>query len=199
MDKGGMSEVERIATAAGDALTDEMVGRLAGTVGEGLELLDQVNRAGLGNAIPALAQMVHDGDLERLVQLARVYGSMQDALTDEMVGRLAETVGNGMSLLDRFNRGGSDRLIQLLEHLEGSGALEGLASTLPKLTARLDQVVRMLGCVEEAANILDRSPARPGGVGGLWSLLKDPENQKSLHFLILLGKQLTATCAQESR
>ena len=71
-----------------------------------LDTLDRVNRAGLTRAIPAIAQLVSDGDLERLVQLARIYGSMQDAMTEEMVGRLSETVGAGITLLDRFNRGG---------------------------------------------------------------------------------------------
>ena len=113
-----------------------------------------------------------------------------------MVGRLAETVGNGMSLLDRFNRGGADRLIQMLEHLDGSGALERLANTLPKLVERLDHVERMLRCVEEAAHASAQGPAPAGGLGGMWSLLKDPENQQSLRFLILVGKQMATACAR---
>ena len=75
-----------------------MIGRLSEAVGEGLNLLDQVNRAGLDRAIPALAEMVNNGDLNRMVKLARVYSSAEDALSDEMVGRLTETVGNGLSL-----------------------------------------------------------------------------------------------------
>ena len=62
-------EVQRVVEAARDALTDEMVGRLTEAVGEGLSLLDQVNRSGLEKALPSIARMVRDGDLERLVQL----------------------------------------------------------------------------------------------------------------------------------
>ena len=51
-------EVERVVAAASDAMTDEMVTRLAATAGDAVELIDQVNRAGLARAIPALAQMV---------------------------------------------------------------------------------------------------------------------------------------------
>ena len=60
-------EVERVIAAARDALTDEMVGRLTEAAGGGLALIDQVNRAGLDRAIPALAEMLHNGDLQRYV------------------------------------------------------------------------------------------------------------------------------------
>ena len=83
------AELDRVTAAARDALTDDTVIRLAGAAGDALELLDQINRSGLGRAIPALAQMVDNGDLERLVALVRVYGSAEDALTDETVARLA--------------------------------------------------------------------------------------------------------------
>lgn len=48
-------EVERLITAAGDAL----------------ELLDRINRSDLDRAIPVLAEMVINGDLARLAHLAR--------------------------------------------------------------------------------------------------------------------------------
>ena len=72
-----------------------MVSRLSEAVGEGLGLLDRINRAGLDRAIPAIAEMVNNGDLDRLVKLARVYSSAEDALTDDMVSRLIDTVGAG--------------------------------------------------------------------------------------------------------
>lgn len=186
-------EIERLTEAARDALTDEMVGRLTSAVGGGLTLIDQVDRAGLGKAIPAIAEMVNNGDLERLVHLARVYGSAQDALTDEMVGRLAETVGEGLSLLDRFSRGGALRLVEMLERLEASGALERTAKVVPLLVDRLGMLENMLHCVEEAA----KEPAAPaaGGIGGLWSMMKDPDNQESLRFLISVGKKMRTKCA----
>ena len=93
-------EFERLIAAGRDSLTDEMVGRLAGSAAEALDLVDKAGRAGLSKAIPALSEMVNNGDLERLVQVARVYHAAQDALTDEMIGRIAETLGEGMSLLE---------------------------------------------------------------------------------------------------
>ena len=188
-----INEVERVVEAAQDALTDEMVGRLSGALGGGLSLIDQIDRAGLGKAIPAIAEMVNNGDLERLVHLARVYGSAQDALTDDMVGRLAETLGEGLSLLDRFNRGGAVRLIDMLERLESSGSLERTAQVLPQLLDKLGMLESMLECIDAAAS--EKAPPSSGGFGGLWAMLKDPDNQESLRFLITVGKKLRTKCS----
>ncbi|MGB9094078.1 MAG: hypothetical protein WCB93_08180, partial [Gallionella sp.] len=57
-------ELERVIAAGRDSLTDEMVGRLAGSAAEALDLVDKAGRAGLGKAIPAIAEMVNNGDLE---------------------------------------------------------------------------------------------------------------------------------------
>ena len=61
-------DLQRFGEAARDAVTDEMVTRLAGTAGDAVELVDLVNRSGLVKAIPVLAQMVNNGDLERLIR-----------------------------------------------------------------------------------------------------------------------------------
>jgi len=183
-------EVQRVIEAARDALTDEMVGRLTEAVGEGLSLLDQINRSGLEKALPSIARMVRDGDLERLVQLARVYGSAEDALSDEMIGRLAETMAEGLSLMDRLSRGGVLRLVEMLEKMQASGALERIAVTLPKLMERLDAVEHVLGSLEAAVEETSRLPAPTGGLGGTWQVLRDPQAQRSLQLLQNFGKHL---------
>ncbi len=184
------NDVERIVNAAHDALTDEMVARLAATWGDAITMIDQANRAGIGRALPALARLVENGDLERIAQLARVYSSAQDALTDEMVGRMAETIGNGLLLLDRASRGGADRVITMLESLNASGALERLAATLPQLLERLGMVQTLLQAVDDAAAASRAAQPSTGGFGGLWRLLRDPESQDTLRFLLDVGKKL---------
>jgi uncharacterized protein YjgD (DUF1641 family) len=193
-----LSQLARLYHASQDALTDEMVGRLTEAVGGGLSLLDQVNRSGLDKALPTISRMAADGDLERLSQLARVYSSAQDALTDEMVGRLAETVGEGLSLLDRLNRGGAGRLVEMLEHLESTGALERIADTLPKLLDRLEMVTGMLSCLENAA-IKSREHQVSGGVLSLWSLMTDQKTMQSLQFLLSMSEQMQEHCASPKR
>ena len=189
-----LSQLARVYHASQDALTDEMVGRLSGAVGDGLSLLDQVNRSGLEKALPTISRMVADGDLERLAQLARVYSSAQDALTDEMVGRLAETVGEGLSLLDRFNRGGAGRLVEMLAQMQATGALERIANTLPNVLERLDMVSGLFSCLEEAATESRSKPAT-GGIGSLWRIMTDPDTVRSLQFLLSMSKQMQEKCA----
>lgn len=186
-------EVQRVVEAARDALTDEMVGRLTEAVGEGLSLLDQVNRSGLEKALPSIARMVRDGDLERLVQLARVYGSAEDALSDEMIGRLAETLAEGLSLMDRLSRGGVLRLVEMMERMQASGALERIAVTLPRLMERLEHVEHVLGSLESAVAEAERMPAPQGGIGGLWQIARDAETQRGMQLLQSFNKHLRST------
>jgi len=183
-------EMQRVVEAGRDALTDEMVGRLTEAVGEGLSLLDQVNRSGVEKALPSIARMVRDGDLERLVQLARVYGSAEDALSDEMIGRLAGTMAEGLSLMDRLSRGGALHLVDMLEKMQASGALERIAVTLPKIMERLEHIEHVLGSLEAAVAEAERMPAPQGGVGGLWQLARDAETQRGLQLLVTLNKKL---------
>jgi len=185
-----LSQLARLYSSAQDALTDEMVTRLSVAIGEGQTLLDQVNRAGLDRAIPALAEMVNNGDLNRLVKLIRVYSSAEDALTDEMVSRLIDTVGNGLSLLDRFSRGGAEHVVKMLEGLQESGALERLAALLPQLAERLATVQEVLQSIDAAAKASRTAPPAKGGIGGLWDLMRDPEAQETLRFMLAIGKQL---------
>ncbi|WP_434782211.1 hypothetical protein [Ferrovum myxofaciens] len=188
------AEAEHLVTAARDALSDEMVSRLAGFCSEGMDLVDRVQRSGLPQALPVLAEMVDNGDLDRIFQLARVYQSFQDALSDEMVGRLAETVGEGLSMLDRFNRGGGGRLLQMLERLEATGALERILQSLPALLDKLDRVVGLLNALEVASTAKQTPPG--GGLGGLWNLMTQRETQQALQFLTTLSQQMRDECAK---
>ena len=169
MDETQALELERLVAAARDSMTDEMVGRLSATVAEGMDLLDKVNRSGVSGALPAISQLVANGDLDRLVALARTYGAAQDAMTDEMVARLAETAAESLSLMDRLNRAGLDRLV---------GSIERLSEVLE----------RTIGALEAANREMTAQPAAGGGFGGLWHLMKQPENQETLRFLLAFGR-----------
>ena len=169
MDESQALELERLVAAGRDALTDEMVGRLSATAADGMDLLDKVNRSNVAGALPALAQLVANGDLDRLVALARTYGAAQDSLTDEMVGRLAETVSESLSLMDRLQRAGLDRLV---------GSIERLAVVLEQT----------MGALDAASRELSAQPPAGGGFGGLWQLMRERENQETLRFLLAFGR-----------
>jgi len=193
-----LSHLARVYAAAQDAVTDEMVTRLTDAVAGGLGLMDQMQRAGLERALPALVELVDNGDLHRLVKLARLYSSAEDAVTEEMVGRLADTVGNGLSLLDRLSRGGGERIVAMLERLESAGTLEKMAATLPRVLERLDQVHALLECVERAASASENGPRSGGGVAALFRTMRNPQTQDTLNFLLLLGHQMRTSCPHNS-
>ncbi len=190
-------ELERLIEAAKDSLTDDMVARLAATAGGAMDLIDLVNRNGLAAAIPTLAQLVQNGDLERIAQLARLVGSAQDAMTDDMVGRLAETLGEGLSLLDRLNRAGAGRLIGALEQIYSTGALERIAAMLPTFLGQLERMSAMLESIERAADELAREMPASGGLGGLWQLMANRENQEVLRFVFGVGRELRSAYSQK--
>jgi uncharacterized protein YjgD (DUF1641 family) len=179
----------RIYGSAEDALTEEMVGRIADAAGGGLSLLDQVHRSGLEKALPVLTRLVADGDIERLAQLARVYGAAQDALSEEIVGRLAEAASEGLSLLDRLNRGGAGRLVEMLAKLEASGSLARVAALLPTFVDRLDMVGGLLEAMETAAKQAEAERTK-GGIVAMYQMMTDPRTQETLRFMLALGQHL---------
>jgi len=193
-----LAALARVYASAEDALTDEMVARLTDAVGGGLSMLDRMGRSDLEKAIPVLSRMVADGDLERLTHLARVIGSAEDALTDDTIGRLAETLAEGLSLLDRLNRGGAGRMVEMLARLEAGGSLERIAKTLPRLLERMETVERLLQAFDEAAARAADEPPAGGGIGGLWSVMRDKDNQEAMRFLINVGKALRAGAVSTS-
>ncbi|MCE5388173.1 MAG: hypothetical protein K0041_06295, partial [Acidithiobacillus sp.] len=67
-------------------------------------VLDTSQEDELRQAQEALVQLVRNGDLERIVHLARMLGAAGDAMSDEMVGRMAEIASNGLDLVDRVQR-----------------------------------------------------------------------------------------------
>jgi uncharacterized protein YjgD (DUF1641 family) len=186
---GSLEELAGVATAARDAMTEDIVGRVADSAATAMDLMDKVNRSGLGKAIPQLAQMVENGDLQRLINLARVYGSAEDALTEEMVGRLTEAVSEGLSLLDRLNRGGAGRLVEMLAKLEASGSLQRVATLLPTFVDRLDMVGGLLESMDAAAKQAEDERTE-GGIVSMYRMLSDSRTQETLRFMLALGQHM---------
>ncbi len=170
------TELHQVLTGMQDALTDEMISRLVQTLSSGAGLLDQLGRSGADKAMPLLAEMIDNGDLARVVQLARLLGAAQDSVTDEMIVRLTDLISGAMTLLDRLNRSGLDRLVaalpcmvEMFERLEQEHVVDDLMHSLDKVTAT-------------------STPAR-GGLKGLWSIAREADTQEALSFVLLLSKQ----------
>lgn len=192
VDNGDLQRLVNLARVYGsaeDALTEEMVGRVAAAASDGLSLMDQVNRSGLEKALPTLTRLVADGDMERLAQLARVYGAAQDAMSEEIIGRLSEAMSEGLSLLDRLNRGGAGRLVEMLAKLEASGSLQRVAALLPTFVDRLDMVGGLLESMETAAKQAEAERTE-GGLISMYRMLTDARTQETLRFMLALGQHM---------
>jgi uncharacterized protein YjgD (DUF1641 family) len=187
-------ELAGLVQAARDSVTDDMIARLAGNMGQTLELVDQVNRSGVADALPAIAAMVRNGDLERLTYYARMIGAAEDAVTDDMIGRFATLAAETATVMDRLNRSGVERLIQLLDLLNASGALDRIAAKLPALIDNMELVERLFGCLAGAAKEVREQEPPGGGLLPLLKLVRDAENQKAIQFGIALGRRMAKSC-----
>jgi len=159
-------ELGRLLDGARDALTDDMVTRLSATASESLDLLDRINRSGIADALPVLAQMVKSGDLERAANLVRLAGAGQDALTDDIVSRLAQTACGGLDLLDRVNRSGVADALPAISALVNNGDLDrlvGLARLAQSIQDALsDDIINRLALIAgELMCLVDRLARNP--------------------------------------
>jgi Asp-tRNA(Asn)/Glu-tRNA(Gln) amidotransferase C subunit len=168
------AELASLAASAGDALTDDMVARLAGNIGEALALADRINRSPIADAVAVISQLVDNGDLERLAHVARLLGAAEDALTDEMVARLAGVLSDALSLLEQLTR--NDALGRILAFL-----LQPEVQTV---------LIRFGEALLAASNDYRQLPPAKGGISGWWRLLGERNNQQAMQFFGLFGKHL---------
>jgi hypothetical protein len=177
-------EMERLMASAEDALTDDMVTRLGGTVSEGLDLLDRINRSGIGDALPTLSALVQSGDLKRVADLARLVASAQDAMSDDIVTRLSETAAGSLDLLDQVNRSGIGRALPAIAQLVQNGDLDRLVGVGRLFAAMQDSlsddiVNRLALVVTGLASLVDKL-SRSDGFLRLIEVLGREEVQSAL-------------------
>lgn len=196
---GTIPELERVMQAARDSVTDDMVSRLAENGAQALDLLDRLNRSGIDRALPVLTRLVENGDLQRIVDIARTVAAAEDAMNDDMVGRLAQMGAGALNVIDRLNRSGVERLIDILDKLHNSGSLDILADRLPRMIEHIELVDRLAGCLSQGARDAEQLPLPPGGVMAMLRLMGDAENQAALQFLVSVGKRMRASFDMEKK
>jgi uncharacterized protein YjgD (DUF1641 family) len=192
---GSIPELERVMQAAKDSISDDMVSRLAENGAQALDLLDRLNRSGIDRALPVLTRLVENGDLQRIVDIARTVAAAEDAMNDDMVGRVAQMGAEALSVIDRLNRSGVERLIDLLDRLNNSGSLDILADKLPSMIKHIDMVDQLAGCLNAGAEDARQLPPPPGGLMAMLHLMGDAENQAALQFLMSVGKRMRTSCS----
>ena len=172
--------VTRLVEATLATLTDDMISRLSQVASEGLTWLDELQRSRVQEAITILSQMLASGDLARLAGLARVLGAAEDALTDDLVTRLSALASSGLTVLDVLTPSVVERLAASLP------AVLDLIEAARKTGLLQDAMAGLKGARESFAAL----PRPQGGVGGLWTLLKDADNQRTIQALLFYGRHL---------
>jgi uncharacterized protein YjgD (DUF1641 family) len=156
-----VDEVERLAQAAREALTDSMVERLAVMGANALELVDRLNDPRTGEAVHAaidrLTELHKVGALDTLFDTVMLLHAARNASTDSIVERLFTFVEGMINTV-------------------GNEAMGALADNARQ-------------ALDEAAEETARA-APKGGILATLSLLARPEAQQSLMFLLRFGEKL---------
>lgn len=155
-------EGKRLAESATDALSDDIIARLAELAGDSLVLLEQINQSQVDKALPAINRLAENGDLERLVNLTRVLGSAADALSDDIVARLSETLSELMCIADRLAR--NENLQQMLRLLENQPLM--------------DTVIKLADAAAEVST--EAAEESAGGIVGIYKTMTNAEVQTAL-------------------
>lgn len=126
------------------------------------------------NEAPA-ESAANDNTLEGLAELGTIIAATKDAMTDDMVSRLAAAFSEGITLLDRLTR--NEGLIHLLQELDRPENQQFLISLSNAFTA--------------ASRDIATAPPAKGGVMDLYKLASNPGTQEGLRLVSLIGEHLS--------
>ncbi|HHJ36536.1 MAG TPA: hypothetical protein ENJ87_12295 [Gammaproteobacteria bacterium] len=121
--------------------------------------------------------------LEGLSELATLVAATQDALTDDMITRLASAFSEGMILLDRLTR--NEGLVHLLKELDRPENQHFLIALSDAFTA--------------ASREIATAPPAKGGVIGVCRLGCNAGTQEGLRLVSLIGEHLSASMRELHR
>jgi uncharacterized protein YjgD (DUF1641 family) len=120
------------------------------------------------NQIKESDSVNESNNLDNLVELSSAISSAQDAMTDDIVTRLAAAIGEGMILMDRLTR--NEGLMSLMQALNE-----------PAMQEMLERLGSSLGT--SADDQENQDARRVGGYSGLIRMLKDPDVQSAIYQL----------------
>ena len=162
-------DLERLAVAAQDALTDTMVERLSTTGANAFEVVDRLNdeetKEAVHYAIDRLTELHRIGGLQTLFEMVALLHAARNAATDNIV----------------------ERLFAFVEHMLNNLATDEMAELVDNLRVSMDEA-----CVE-----CQQQPSK-GGLLSALALLSKPETQRSLQYFCLVGDKLQKKSAGEA-
>lgn len=120
-------------------------------------------------------------DLQRLVEFAQLVTAARDAMSDEIVHRLAGAFSEGMTLLDRLTRNeGLMRLLQVLDRQESQNFLVALSNA-----------------IHESSQEISAAAPAAGGLGCTLRVMRDPGILEGLRLMSLIGKHLSHSLREQ--
>lgn len=123
------------------------------------------------------------GDIEGLVEIANLVAAARDAMSDEIVTRIAGTVSEGLTLLDRLTRNeGLMRLLQVLDQPDSQNLLIALSEA-----------------VHATSQDIAAAPPATGGIGCMLRVARDPDTQEGVRLLARLGKHMSHSLREQHR
>jgi uncharacterized protein YjgD (DUF1641 family) len=122
-------------------------------------------------------------DLQRLVEFAQLVTAGRDAMSDEIVTRLAGAMSEGLTLLDRLTRNeGLMHLLKVLDRQETQYLLVALSDAIPA-----------------ASQEIPAAPPATGGLACMMRVARDPGTQEGLRLLSVFGKHLSNSMREQHR
>ena len=129
------------------------------------------------NETPQIPPTLDEATVNSIVEMINLLAAARDAMSDEIVTRLARTVSEGMTLLDRLTRNkGLMRMLEALESPQGQQLLIGLSEAFRVSNQDIATTV----------------PAK-GGLGGLLSVARQPGTQEGMRILAIVGQHLSSS------
>lgn len=122
-------------------------------------------------------------DLQRLVEVAQLVTAARDAMSDEIVTRIAGALSEGLTLLDRLTRN------------------EGLMHLLKVLDRQDTQylLIALSDAVHAASQEIPAAPPATGGLGCMMRVVRDPGTQEGIRLLSVVGKHLSQSLREQHR
>ncbi|MGD8999092.1 MAG: hypothetical protein PVF75_01650 [Granulosicoccaceae bacterium] len=122
-------------------------------------------------------------DLQGLVEIANLVTAARDAMSDEIVTRMAGTMSEGLNLLDRLTRNeGLMRLLQVLDRPDSQNLLIALSEA-----------------IHASSQDIAAAPPATGGLGCMLRVARDPGTQEGVRFLAVLGKYMSQSLREQHR
>ncbi len=122
-------------------------------------------------------------DLQQLAEFASIITAARDAVSDDIVLRVAGALSEGITLLDRLTRNeGLMRLLQVLDRQESQYVL-----------------IAMSEAIRAVSQDIPAQPPARGGLGCMVRVMSDPGTQEGLRLLSVFGTYLSKSLRDQHR